>query len=66
MRSIMIEFSPAGLDTALLGGPAGGRGAGGVGVQGGVQACLTPGRLRTARVPRRWHEAEAPPPGRSS
>jgi hypothetical protein len=62
----MMACSPDGLDTALLGGPAGGRGAGGVGVQGPVQAGMPPVLLRTAGCKKRWPEASAHPPGRTS
>jgi hypothetical protein len=60
----MIACSPEGIEAALLGGPAGGRGAGGVGVQGPVPAFMTPVLLRTARVNQLWQDAEAHPPGR--
>jgi hypothetical protein len=46
--SVMLEGSPEGVATALLGGPAGGRGAGGGGLQGPGQACRPPVRLRSA------------------
>jgi hypothetical protein len=57
MGSVRMAFRPEGIETALLGGPAGGRGAGGVGVQGPGQAFMPPVLLRAAGVNKLWHDA---------
>jgi hypothetical protein len=57
MGSVMIAFSPGGIETALLGGPAGGRGAGSFGFQGPVHAFTPPVLLRTAGFNKLWQDA---------